>query len=726
MRSFASVMVLVGLAGCASAQTSDSTVRGPRPPAPAPSATDGIDDNALHAFAADVDGRSGDDQSRAQVRLVTAQTRAFVVAVVHALPPIADPHPAAATGDGGTATPRFDPPATLIQQLGATNECSSGGVAHGCAARLGNTLLQRIDALRPPADLVAVKAGLQSSLAALEESRVVIDTGTRARVLATGEDVAASLAQAVTLLQIKRHVAQAIAIDCPCDESAHLAARLSDELALGVCSDAYEQLLGTDGAATHSAEGLRALAGAGCVPECARTGLGGNGEDPVLEAARACRGEADAVFAPFADATHSLATWSSTAATRLAARTNDVAVNAVLAAAPAIPENGSLPMPPALFVAGGGRTVDVPPVSGATGSGVELGEASVVVWMPAEGDVWVRSARQFSLTPTAPTEGRAVPLTSIAAAVDQVAPASERRQPVAIVVDREARAPRFLAALGNIPRHEAAAGASSAPTDGVVAFAVRNGAFSRYIPMRVVPTASGNYLRVGERQITVVTGDNVAQIVTLSAPPASGADLLGGALTDAAPATVPSVVFESDASGSTIARVLDALAVHVGRAAHPEAPRVVLAPGEGALTVNVTDAARATALRAAVDAHRAEAIRCLEARPADALNVARVDVHLVLDARGRVTRADTATHDAPHLEPVVACLAPRLRAWRLPAPGVANAEIHVAYVHERNAAPAASAAPTTSSAPPAGHGRAAAVRPARPVNVPNAARPATH
>ncbi|MEI8258536.1 MAG: UvrB/UvrC motif-containing protein, partial [Deltaproteobacteria bacterium] len=507
-------------------------------------------------------------------------------------------------------------------------------------ARLGSSLLARLAALTPPADLVPQKRALLAALAALEESRVELDTATRARVLTDQQDPGAHLAQAVTLLQIRRHFAHAVAVDSPCDESAHLAARLSDELAIGTCSDGYELLLGPDGAGSHSTEGLRALAGAGCAPACARTALSGTGDDAVLEASRACRTESDVVYAPFEDASRSLGEWSRAATTRLEAITDDSAVRAVLEATPAVPQGGHLPMPPSLFVTNGNRAMDVPPVGSAEGSGVEIGATAALVWVPASGDVIVRSNLQFTLDVEPAVIPSAVPIDGIGSALAQAIRAGDTGHPAAIVLDREALAPRFVSVLQHVP-HAAPAGAAPSPLAGVLGFAVRHGAFTRIIPVRVLDAMpAGSYLRVGERQITVVDHDAVAQVVTLAPPPSTGADLLGGAIPDAAPAAPAIVVFEPDASGQTITRVLDALAVHAARASHPDAPQVVAAVAEGALSVNVTDAARATALRAAVDSHRAEAMHCLEAAPADAPAVARVDLHLVLGARGRITRAE--------------------------------------------------------------------------------------
>ncbi len=694
MKPYASFLLLCAIAGCSAAQTTGPTPQ-LRRASPGPRAEDGIDDRGLTDVAADAQGREGDDLARAELRLATAQTRAFVVAVVHALPPVVAPPPAAPNaGDGGVSAPRFDPPATLIQQLAATTECSAGGVAHGCAARLGTALLARLGALHPPAELASGKHALQAALAALEESRVELDTATRARVLNEQDGPGAHLAQAVTLLQIRRHFAHAVAVDSPCDETAHLAARLSDELAIGTCSDGYELLLGPDGAGSHSTEGLRALAGAGCVPACARTALSGSGDDVVLEASRACRAESDVVFAPFEDATHSLAEWSRAATTRLAAITDDAAVRAVLEATPAAPEGAHLPMPPALFVANGSRAMDVPPVGSAEGTDVELGAASALVWVPASGDVIVRPTLVFALDAAPAAASHPVPVDGIGSALAEAVSAGDRDHPAAIVLDREARAPRFVSVLQHVP-HAMPAAASGAPSPlaGVLGFAVRHGAFARFLPVRVIdamPAAS--YLRVGERQITVVTQGNVAQVVNLGPQPATGADLLGGAIPDAAPAGPVTLAFEADASGMTIVRALDAVAVHAARASHPDAPQLVAALADGALTANVTDAARATALRASVDSHRAEAMRCLENAPADAPTIARVDLHLVLAARGRITRADAATHDAPHLEPVASCLSTLARRWRLPDPGVANAEVYVAYVNARGAQPAPSSA----------------------------------
>jgi hypothetical protein len=105
--------------------------------------------------------------------------------------------------------------------------------------------------------------------------------------------------------------------------------------------------------------------------------------------------------------------------------------------------------------------------------------------------------------------------------------------------------------------------------------------------------------------------------------------------------------------------------------------------------VNITDAPHATALRNAIDGHRAEAIRCLEARPAEAPATARVDLHITFDAHGRAARVDAATHDAAHLESAATCISAAARRWRLPAPGVANAELYVPYVHSRATAPQA-------------------------------------
>lgn len=721
MKPYASFLLLSAIAGCSAAQTAGPTSH-VRQASPGPRAGDGIDDRALTDVAADVQGREADDLARAELRLVTAQTRAFVVAVIHALPPVPGRQVATApTSDAGVIAPRFDPPATLISQLAATTECSEGGVAHGCAARVGTSLLARIAALQPPTELVPQKHALQAALAALEESRVELDTATRARVLTEQQDVGAHLAQAVTLLQVRRQFAHAVAVDSPCVETAHLVARLSDELAIGTCSDAYEQLLGPDGTTVHSAEGLRALANAGCVPACARTALSGSGDDMVLEAARACRAGPAVVFAPFEGATAALGEWSQAAATRLAAITDDPAVRAVMAATPGIPEGGHLPMPPSLFITDGNRALDVPSVGSAEGTGVEVGAASAVVWVPASGEVIVRANLQFSLGAASSVTSHAVPIDGIGSALAQAIDAGDAGHPAAMVLDREALAPRFVSVLQHVPHAmpPVAAGTSPPPSPlaGIVAFAVRRGAFTRYLPVRVldaIPAAS--YLRVGERQITVVDHDSAVQVVNLVPQSTTGTDLLGGAIADAAPTTPETVAFEPDATGATITRVLDALAVHAARASHPDAPQVVAATAGGALSVNVTDATRATALRSAVDSHRADAMHCLEAAPADAPSVSRIDLHLVLGARGRIVRADAATNDAPHLASVGTCLSTSSRRWRLPDPGVANAEIHVAYVNTRGAsaapsspspAPGASATPGAAAVHPVAHLRSA-------------------
>src|SRR4051812_45637682 len=88
MKPYASFLLLCALAACSGTQSNTSAMQGPRPPSPGPRTEDGLDDQALADAAADTQGRTGDDLARAELRLVTDQTRAFVVAVVHALPPI--------------------------------------------------------------------------------------------------------------------------------------------------------------------------------------------------------------------------------------------------------------------------------------------------------------------------------------------------------------------------------------------------------------------------------------------------------------------------------------------------------------------------------------------------------------------------------------------------------------------------------------------------------------
>jgi hypothetical protein len=141
---------------------------------------------------------------------------------------------------------------------------------------------------------------------------------------------------------------------------------------------------------------------------------------------------------------------------------------------------------------------------------------------------------------------------------------------------------------------------------------------------------------------------------------------------------------EADLSGATLARVAAALAVHGARATPARLPAILPAVAEGALTFGALDPARATALRAAVDAHRAEAQRCLEGiAPSPELLAPRVDLLLVLDPRGRLMRVD-ARGDSARTEAAAQCVARAVRRWRLPTPG-AQAEVHVAYVGDASA-----------------------------------------
>src|SRR5262249_17913759 len=145
------------------------------------------------------------------------------------------PRAAAAPGDGGAARAeaRFDPPATLVQQLGAPRECQTGGEAQACAARPATALLARIVALAPPPDLAPAKDSLLAALAALEEVRVPVGTEARWRVLREGTDPGARLAQALTLVVVTQHLAHCAHAGCPGEQTARLAGLLADELALG-------------------------------------------------------------------------------------------------------------------------------------------------------------------------------------------------------------------------------------------------------------------------------------------------------------------------------------------------------------------------------------------------------------------------------------------------------------------------------------------------------------
>jgi hypothetical protein len=221
--------------------------------------------------------------------------------------------------------------------------------------------------------------------------------------------------------------------------------------------------------------------------------------------------------------------------------------------------------------------------------------------------------------------------------------------------------------------------APTSEADRVLGLAVRHGALTRYVPLRVTSEAPSLVFRAGERQIAVIDRGDAVRLVTLSPPAASVPDSLGGAIGADAPSGAFAIALEPDTSGATLARVADALSAYGARSSPAQVPVLLTEPVDGAVTAGVADPARSAALRAAVDAHRAEGRRCLEGTEVVGEGLApRVDLHLTLDARGRITAASAQSVSARD-ETAARCVERAARRWRLPAPG-APAEVRALYL----------------------------------------------
>src|SRR5262249_37150344 len=160
--------------------------------------------------------------------------------------------------------------------------------------------------------------------------------------------------------------------------------------------------------------------------------------DAVADGARACRAEsAETLLAPFEPAAQAVTEWARAATTRLEALTNDSAVSAILAARSSGAANPPLPMPPPLFRTQHGVAVAEPHVPGAAGVGLAIGAASVLVWVPAAGDVVVSPAPWLSLDESPAVASQSGPIDGLAQRVASVAGTGGDRAAVGLIFDRD-------------------------------------------------------------------------------------------------------------------------------------------------------------------------------------------------------------------------------------------------------------------------------------------------
>ncbi len=656
------VGLLGGVSGCAAA--GNGSGGGRLSPAVAPALGDPIDDRGLQALASDANARPGAAGVLARARLVAAQTRAFVVAAVRAMhpPPGVQARPEQADGgsapDASPVPSTFSPPATLVQQLGNSPACRAGGEAHGCAGAVATALIAAIHALPQDAGQRDTRDGLLATLAALHEERVELSAATRWRVLQSGTDVAARTAQAVTLAIATREIALAAGAACPCREASQMAATLSDSLGIGACSDGFEHATAE---AAHERSGhraLRALASAACSPECTRTALAGNGDDPLLEAARTCRSnDASVHWAPFADAAAAVSAWMRAVTPALEELQTDPAVAALLRERVDI-SSAELPTAPPYFFTRGNLAIDLPSVRDDGVAGLEMRGARGLVWVPREGDAWLQATdwlamRESTLAPT-----RAVSLQSAASEGSSASDADHPgRGPVAFAFARDVAAARVLDALRPV-----GARASSAP----FGLAVRHGWSTWYAPLRAVTEATGTVLRIAATSITVIAPGQPARVVALG-PSEHAADLLGGAIPDAAPTGPVTIALEEGATVDALARAATALGVHLARGETQPPPGLLLQLARGAVVSNVADAATGQRLAEALEPQRAALQQCLSTLPgAHPASPQPAVVHIVLDASGRPTTTELLPGPVA-LTRVLPCVRRALQNAHLPA-----------------------------------------------------------
>jgi hypothetical protein len=644
-----------------------------------------------------VEGEAGD---RARFDLVSAQIRAYVRALVRARRGAGSAH--AHTGElsgntGDTGNAGFRPSRVLVEQLGVQRSCALGEDADDCAGAIGDALVSRVELFEPSPANAGLKDSLFAALAPFQPNAVTLPPQARWRVLSTGNDPAARLAQAFSLVSVRQRVSEAAARHPGAAESAQLLARVAGELGMGPCAEIFTRLAAASDDATVRAA-VNGFATAGCVPECARAALVAGGDDPIAAAANACASSREPVaFGTYEPAVEALETFSRAATSRLAAVTDDPFVTEVLSVTPR-DDAAALAAPAPAFLARRGSVVLVPNVQSTQLSGPAIASVSQLVWVPVNGDVWVGPPPVVSAAWDAPPalQLRDVPVSALASTVHPRADAP----PIAFVWDAHAKSTRMSPVL-------AALSPAEGSTDAVItAFTVRHGATTRYVPMRVLRRLPDVVFRIGEHEAWMIDRGLVARSGQLGAMPSAGtADSLGGAIPESRPTGDIGIAFEPDVTGATAARALDAvLALNT---TSDEASFIALTsePATSARVSgqNLSHGPRVHEVIAAVDSHRDEVTqRCLAnvaALPDGAQP--RIDLHIALGPQGQVSGVGT-TQNSPTLASVGRCITRLARTWHVPGLGD-RADVHAVYWGPEGVAGAAttatSAAPASSVAP---------------------------